>query len=312
MSLYSAGNLIQITDVTGSAFTGRYAADGSWNGVNKTSATSTYCGLINPCGAINYVIDNGSTPHGKYHPNGALYVTDNGTLNGGLSVAFTWTPAMIGSYWDISNLGSLFTEISSESTAASVDGPVGTVRDLSGNGLHLRAGTNAKRPTLRQSGSTYYLEFDGTDDSMSVTTTLGTAWSMYCAGKHRTPVNNTGVYCCTYATSQVRTINSTIDSVWYFGNSVGSNEFFPSPVSSTVNRVVGAIRTDNTTAKYFADSTEKTFIPHATTGFGYYVGYNSTNAFAKLNYYGGIFSKNTAVGSTDHARAMSYLSGKMA
>lgn len=86
MALYSNSNTINIKSVDGSTFVGRYSTEGYWNGVDQSSNTSTYVGLIHKSGAINYVIDNGSTPHGLYHPNGAMYVTDNGTLNGGISV----------------------------------------------------------------------------------------------------------------------------------------------------------------------------------------------------------------------------------
>lgn len=86
MALYSNSNTININSVDGSTFVGRYSAEGYWNGVDQSSNTSMYVGFIHKSGAINYVIDNGSTPHGLYHPNGAMYVTDNGTLNGGISV----------------------------------------------------------------------------------------------------------------------------------------------------------------------------------------------------------------------------------
>lgn len=54
------------------------------------------------------------------------------------------------------------------STPGVVGQPVGRVTDRSGNGFHLTQGTAASRPVLRQSGSLYYLEFDGTNDFLSV------------------------------------------------------------------------------------------------------------------------------------------------
>lgn len=86
MGIYSSSNTINIKTVDGSTFVGRYSPEGYWNGVDQSSNTSTFVGFVHPSGAINYVLDNGSTPHGIYHPNGSLYVTDNGTLNGGFSV----------------------------------------------------------------------------------------------------------------------------------------------------------------------------------------------------------------------------------
>lgn len=88
MTVYSTANKINITEVDGTAFKGRYAADGSWNGVNKTGVTS-YVGLINPCGAINYSIVNTSTPTTLYAANGSMNVSDQGILNGALSVSIS-------------------------------------------------------------------------------------------------------------------------------------------------------------------------------------------------------------------------------
>lgn len=89
MGVYSTTNRINITEVDGTTFKGRYAADGSWNGVNKTGVTS-FVGLINPCGAINYTISNSSSsPVPLYAANGSINVTDQGLLNGALSVSIS-------------------------------------------------------------------------------------------------------------------------------------------------------------------------------------------------------------------------------
>lgn len=60
----------------------------------------------------------------------------------------------------------MFQSIDSATTAAAVNSPVGWINDKSGNGHHLQAPTTGARPILRQSGSLYYLEFDGTDDQL--------------------------------------------------------------------------------------------------------------------------------------------------
>lgn len=49
-------------------------------------------------------------------------------------------------------------------TPAGVGDPVGHLVDRSGNGNHATQSTASARPVLRQSGSLYYLEFDGVDD----------------------------------------------------------------------------------------------------------------------------------------------------
>src|SRR5690606_34059523 len=83
----------------------------------------------------------------------------------------TQLPGLVALY-DISDLSSLFVERTgaSASTPASIDGVVGTVLDLSGNGYHLTASSDAARPLLRQSGGLYSVEFDGTDDSLNIGT----------------------------------------------------------------------------------------------------------------------------------------------
>lgn len=74
-----------------------------------------------------------------------------------------------GAWYDPSDLTSMY-QGRTGTTAAAVDSPVGQLLDKSGNGNHAVAPTDAARPTLRESGGLYYLEFDGSDDGMSVST----------------------------------------------------------------------------------------------------------------------------------------------
>lgn len=75
--------------------------------------------------------------------------------------------------YDISRLDTLFADRSATpSTPASVDGVVGTVLDISGNGCHAIAPNDASRAILRQSGSLYYLEFDGVNDGYNFSNDL--------------------------------------------------------------------------------------------------------------------------------------------
>jgi hypothetical protein len=73
-----------------------------------------------------------------------------------------------GAWYDPSDLTSMFQD-SAGTTPAAVDSPVGLLRDKSGKGNHASQATASKRPTLRQAGALYYLEFDGTDDMLSAT-----------------------------------------------------------------------------------------------------------------------------------------------
>lgn len=80
-------------------------------------------------------------------------------------------------------------------TLSSVDGVVGTVRDRSGNNYHLQSPADAARPTLRNSGALYWLEFDGTADAMRAAFTMTTAWSRYSALKVNTYVAGDRIFC---------------------------------------------------------------------------------------------------------------------
>lgn len=64
----------------------------------------------------------------------------------------------------------------SATTPAGVGDPVGTMKDVSGNGLYAVATADGKRGVLRQTGGgLYYIEFDGLDDGYRISgLTLGT------------------------------------------------------------------------------------------------------------------------------------------
>lgn len=72
----------------------------------------------------------------------------------------------VGAWYDPSDLATMWQD-SAKTTPAVVDSPVGALDDKSGNGNHLTQVTAAARPVLRQSGSLYYLDFDGVDDCLN-------------------------------------------------------------------------------------------------------------------------------------------------
>ena len=65
-----------------------------------------------------------------------------------------------GAWYDPSDLSTMF-QNSDGTGAPAIDSPVGYIADKSGNGNHAIQATSSKRPTLKQSGSLYYLEFEG-------------------------------------------------------------------------------------------------------------------------------------------------------
>lgn len=75
-----------------------------------------------------------------------------------------------GAWYDPSDLSTLFQE--DGTTPAVVDGIVGKVLDKSGNGNHIVQTTDTKCPILKQDGSLYYLDFDGTDDGLKTSSNI--------------------------------------------------------------------------------------------------------------------------------------------
>lgn len=75
---------------------------------------------------------------------------------------------------DPSQMGTLFQERTgaSATTPAVVNGPVGTMRNLGAQGGYFVAPSDAGRPTLRNSGALYWLEFDGVNDRLSMAFTV--------------------------------------------------------------------------------------------------------------------------------------------
>lgn len=77
-----------------------------------------------------------------------------------------------GAFYDFSRSETLFSDRSgTPATPASVDGVVGTVLDLSGNGYHMIAPSDSARGTLRSDGRRRWIEFDGVNDEYVVNDT---------------------------------------------------------------------------------------------------------------------------------------------
>ena len=90
------------------------------------------------------------------------------------SFAPTDLGADLQAWYDIQDIASMY-QTTDTSTPAVVNSPVGRVNDKSGNARHLTQSDSGKRPVLRQSGSVYYLEFDGSDDNLTTTINFGSA-----------------------------------------------------------------------------------------------------------------------------------------
>lgn len=87
--------------------------------------------------------------------------------------ARSWTPANlfaageVGAWYDPSDFNTMFQDSAGTTPVTAVEQPVGLIRDKSGRGNHASQATSTSRPVLRQENGLYYLEFDGTDDSLA-------------------------------------------------------------------------------------------------------------------------------------------------
>ena len=101
----------------------------------------------------------------------ALLLNLRGILNKPTGAAPAFDPATLfasgedGFWYDPSDLTTMWTDTAGTIQAA-VGDPVARIDDKSGNGLHATQATATDRPILRQSGSLYYLEFDGAGDNL--------------------------------------------------------------------------------------------------------------------------------------------------
>lgn len=95
----------------------------------------------------------------------ALVISGGG---GGFTPMSSFVGGIAGALYDHSYLPSLFLDRSmTPSIPATIDGLVGTRLDLSGNGNHSVAPSDAARGTLRTDGTLYWIEYGG-DDSYAV------------------------------------------------------------------------------------------------------------------------------------------------
>ena len=96
-----------------------------------------------------------------------------------------------GGWYDPSKLSSM-KQNSDGTVDAVVDSPVGYIEDQSGNGNTAIQATSDKRPTLRQAGSLYYLEFDGANDCLATSAidfTGGDQMSVFSGARKTTTAN---------------------------------------------------------------------------------------------------------------------------
>ena len=93
-------------------------------------------------------------------------------FSGGRSSAFTplnlFAAGEQGVWFDPSDFSTMYQDSAGTTPVTAVGQPVGKINDKSGRGNHATQATAASRPVLQQDGAgKYYLDFDGTDDSLA-------------------------------------------------------------------------------------------------------------------------------------------------
>ena len=123
----------------------------------------------------------------------AAYLEGVSVSVSGFDIASLFANGEQGSWYDPSDLSTLFQD-SAGTIPVTADGQsVGLVLDKSGNGNHATQLVSASRPTYKTDGTLYWLSFDGVDDMMVSTYTPNGNIAMMISGF--TSVSDGGIPC---------------------------------------------------------------------------------------------------------------------
>ena len=230
-----------------------------------------------------------------------------------------FTAGVQGAYYEIADLSTLFQESTgSGTTPASVNGVVGTIRDKSGLGNHLQAISDATRGILRQSGSLYYIEFDGADDTYRAVNNFTWAYPAFVGvtaekAAQTTIVAQFGFFTATNRYFGIGNINSGSRCRFHHSNAVdgakiidGASNSFP---VDTVTVLQAVADTNLIRGQSNADAeVENT----ATFDAANFTGNATLNVFrsgasSAKRFYGGIFLLNKAMTTADRNAARTWL-----
>lgn len=231
-------------------------------------------------------------------------------LLGGSSISLLQQVIALGPtvLYDISDLSTLFSDRSATpSTPASVDGVVGTVLDLSGNGNHLVFPSDAARPILRQSDIYYYLELDGVDDwalplNTQTAVPLTATWSHVGAYRH-----TGGIYERLFGTStNFRNsvyLGAPVDTVvCYDKDATGQDDLASGTLTNDF--VVSIVKSSDASMSGWLDGTSgATYDPYDDAGTAGLALFSDRNTFGvnllEGRFYGGAWWAGTTLSDTD-------------
>lgn len=256
-----------------------------------------------------------------------------------------FTPASLfassesGAWYDPSDLATLWQDTAG-TTPAVVNSTVARMDDKSGNGFHMLQATAASQPTLRQSGSTYYLEFDGVADIMRCATApaLYTASGYFAAFGHRAIVAALDKYLVaqTLSTNADRSFitlarsaqggagGTSSDSGHLYWSDTAAVVLAASAVTSTGSFTAGAdrvlqVQDTGSGLQEYSDGAAGTARAYTRTGntittdqFSIGGAYNGATAinFMNARFYGGIIVAGLQASAAQRANTLTYLAAK--
>lgn len=221
-----------------------------------------------------------------------------------------WTPADLASLsaWYEAGPAECFQDAAG-TTPAAADDPVGHWRDKSGNGRHWTQTTAANRPTLRNDGTLWWVEFDATNDGLSSSFTVTVPYTLCVAAEHLTT-----------ATANTRWLNGGSGVNGLLGGLSRSDGIIV-VVNSIVSIYAGADRTAPhvlalrapaaTTFTAFVDGVDRTSNAVASVSFGTLnAGAGGTNADPANARMAGAVAVAAALGDADRITLEKYLAAR--
>lgn len=154
-----------------------------------------------------------------------------------------WTPSLISpmSWWDPSDLTTLFQD-SAGTIPVTADGdPVGYMADKSGNGRHATQVTSSKRPLYKTSGGLHWLLNDGVDDGFNFTST--SPISIYASLTFNKATAALETVCCLVGTMAIRLDSPSLN--YRSPPTVNTDDFTYSTGTTKINGSTGVAITQN-------------------------------------------------------------------
>ena len=241
-------------------------------------------------------------------------------VRGGFNPLSLFANGEQGAWYDPSDLSSM-KQISDGTVNAAVDSPVGYIEDKSGNGNTAIQATANDRPTLREAGGLYYLEFSGAQGLQTASVDFTGTDEMTVAAACRKTGTGSQVVAELSASISANAGSFRLfatNTIWRYsskGTSIvnGTGSDYTSP---TTNVLVGASNISDDQLTFRVDGVQEAN-PTTNQGTGNYgnhaINIGSRDNAASLHLTGFMYSmiiRNVVSSATDIANIETYLAGK--